>query len=462
GEELSERECLALAREMATVLKGLEDRGLTHADISSNNVIVQSGSPSRVELIDVEDMYHKGFFPPEHAPAGTPGYNHRPSSEESYWNPFGDRFAGAVILAEMLTWRQPGIRNRCAEVSYFQANEMCKPFDPKYVAMIAALREHSKEVADLFARAWNSKNLSDCPSLGEWLSALQNVKPGSKIIQAAGSAGLAKRSYLDLTFENLPALQTRFISSVTCFECGARVRAITPTDHAGSCSQHPDNFKPALGADWLLQNPLLGSKLSDHTKSLFRGILGEKDPVCDECGNQIKSDEYGLSHQPTCSKHPFYIPKPPSLPDPLFHTCEECDELIWKDNNKAHKVTCSKHPDYQTPWFYQAPESSTLLGLPYGACDECGCLIFGGDTRNHKITCSQHPDYKRPSPNKFPDVSFVPLEDAGTLGNDPGPGFAIGLGDSSVCSECYMPIRRVGIIEDGHLNWCSKNIHRIR
>ncbi|MGH9768841.1 MAG: protein kinase domain-containing protein [Blastocatellia bacterium] len=469
-EDLPERECIALAREMATVLKGLEDRGLTHADISSNNVFVEPGLSPRLELIDVEDMYGKGFFHPEEAPAGTPGYNHPPSSEESYWNPYGDRFAGAVILAEMLTWHQPGIRSQSVENSYFHKNEMCNSNHPKYETMIAALREHSKEVAALFTRAWESMKLSDCPSLGEWRSALQNVKPASTKIRAAGLAGLAKRSFLDLALESPPALQTRFVSSITCFECGARVRAITPTDHANTCSQHPDNFKPALGKDWLTQNPLLSSKLGDHTKSLLEGILGEKDPTCDECGKQIK---FGMSHELTCSKHPFYVPEPKlldppntritrrspqfhTLSNPIFDTCDECSELIWKDNDKGHKETCSKHPDYKPPSLLRLSRPSTLPNLSYDTCDECGYLIFDGDDRNHKITCSKHPDYKRPGASRFSDVSFAPIEDAETGGDDPKPNIAFGLSGSNICGECYMTIRRVGSIELGHLHRCSK------
>src|SRR5262249_16018571 len=61
-EDLPEQKCMGLALQMATLLKGLEDRGLTHADISSSNVFIKDDSSPHLELIDVEDMYCKGFF----------------------------------------------------------------------------------------------------------------------------------------------------------------------------------------------------------------------------------------------------------------------------------------------------------------------------------------------------------------------------------------------------------------
>ncbi|HKQ73253.1 MAG TPA: hypothetical protein VJ810_05960, partial [Blastocatellia bacterium] len=451
-------------------------------------------------------------------------------------------------------------------------SEMCEPDHPKYMTMIEALQEHSKKVADLFTRAWNSSELSDCPSLGEWRSALQNVKPATTKIQAESSASKSRRRSQNLTLETPLNLQTQFVSHVTCFECGARVRAVTPADHEATCSRHPDNFKPALDSDWLIQNPLLISNFGNHTRSLLDGILGEKDSICDECGyffisnkpasshkltcsrhprnkqrspfshllnteigqlsnqlspspkplfqtcqecsnlilnddakdhketcskhpdyqppslplmsqpsilpslsyetcdecgNQIKNDALGLSHKITCSKHPLHIPKPglldppntriprrgsrvPSLQNPFLNACEECNELIWNDDDKNHKITCSKHPDYQAP------------DLSYEICRECGILIFGGDIRNHKITCSKHPNYKPPTPSRFSDISFVPIEDVQTGGADPNPPFAFGLGDSEICGECYMTIRRVGTVEYGHLHRCSKKTYRIR
>src|SRR5262249_42322466 len=59
---LAAQTCLSLAAQTARVLAHLETNGLTHADVSSSNVVVTNADTGpAVELIDVEDMYHEDF-----------------------------------------------------------------------------------------------------------------------------------------------------------------------------------------------------------------------------------------------------------------------------------------------------------------------------------------------------------------------------------------------------------------
>jgi hypothetical protein len=179
-ESLTEAQCLALARRMADVLAGLEANDLAHADISSSNVFVVVGVTPGVELIDVEDMYRSGFVVPKQMPAGTPGYNYPPCAKTGNWNAYGDRFAGAVLLAEMLTWHHSGIRAESDELSYFHMDEMCDPHARRYEVMMEAVRSHSRPAAELLRRAWSSRRLQDCPSLGEWREALAAARPSRR------------------------------------------------------------------------------------------------------------------------------------------------------------------------------------------------------------------------------------------------------------------------------------------
>jgi hypothetical protein len=174
---------LALAGRAAHVLAGLEAVGLAHADISSTNVIIQTAPP--VELIDVEDMYHERFGPVPHVPAGSPGYAHPRHEGESCRHRYGDRFAGAVLLAEMLTWSGTGSgRQATADISVFEPAEMGQR-GPKFTRVHSGLAALSAALADLFERAWSSPSPAECPALSEWQAAIDALPaPAAEPVRA--------------------------------------------------------------------------------------------------------------------------------------------------------------------------------------------------------------------------------------------------------------------------------------
>jgi hypothetical protein len=175
--QLDQASCLALARRTATILAGLEARRLVHADVSGTNVfIANSGPQPTVELIDVEDMYHPSFVDVPNVPDGTPGYIHPANQGLGCRTPGGDRFASAVLLAEMLVWHQSAIRASRNGDSYFDSRELCRP-GPKYRLVRELLAAHSPTVAALFAQAWNSQELVACPTLAQWRDALAAAHP---------------------------------------------------------------------------------------------------------------------------------------------------------------------------------------------------------------------------------------------------------------------------------------------
>jgi serine/threonine protein kinase len=313
-EGLSQQQCIAIARKTASVLKGLEDRKLVHADVSSSNVFIELGSSPRVELIDVEDMYHPNFIRVSWPPDGSPGYNHPGNEGNACQNPYGDRFAGAVLLAEMLTWHQPKIRSESEESSYFHSQrEMCKSDHPKYYTVVEALQAHSMAVADLFNRAWHSKGLADCPRLSEWHTALKGVKETSKQIGTDTLAGLVtSRSFLEILLESGPGSHTRLVPDFVCTECGKRVRPDTPADHALTCSEHPSYFRPALDIGSLFRDPSVRAKSLDYLQSVVGRYLSAETYTCDECGNVVKSED-DRAHGITCSHHPDYKKRFPGI-----------------------------------------------------------------------------------------------------------------------------------------------------
>jgi hypothetical protein len=168
---------LAAAVQFANVLASLEQRGVAHCDLSAGNVIVEN--TGRVALVDVEDVYMRSLTSPASIPAGTPGYQHRTSSA-GMWRPDADRFAGAVLIAEMLGWSDPDVRAAAYGESYFDPREMQQLGTSRLGTLLAALRrlKNGIAVATLLERAWAAATLEECPPLGEWKHAVDLTRMG--------------------------------------------------------------------------------------------------------------------------------------------------------------------------------------------------------------------------------------------------------------------------------------------
>ncbi len=170
--------CQGLAARTARILADLETQGLAHADVSSSNVLITNADAGdTVELIDVEDMYHASLGDIPHVPDGSPGYAHPRNQGRGCRNRYGDRFAGGVLLSEMLVWSDLAARQSAADVSLFEPGELCRG-GPKYGLVREALRERSMQVARLFERIWDSPGPSGCPRLSEWAAAIDALAAG--------------------------------------------------------------------------------------------------------------------------------------------------------------------------------------------------------------------------------------------------------------------------------------------
>jgi serine/threonine protein kinase len=181
---LSRLQAIGIANATAQVLTALEESGLAHGDIAAANVIVNWNDTARAgtaHLIDVEDLYAPGFSPPGALPAGTDGYAHQTASE-GLWGPYSDRFAGAVILAEMAAWHVAEIRKKAEEEHYFAANEM-QVDSPRYRLMHQVLADTHPALGDLLAQAWESETLEDCPRMQDWYDAIYDVYHQEKLAE---------------------------------------------------------------------------------------------------------------------------------------------------------------------------------------------------------------------------------------------------------------------------------------
>lgn len=161
----------SIVQQFLNVLVELELNGIAHCDLSPGNLIVRL-RPPEIDLIDVEEICAVGMPIPENIPRGTPGYAHK-SATDGNWHPFADRFAGAVLLCEMISWSNPAIHTEYFGDSYFAPDEL-QTDCPRYHRMIQVLQElGGPELAQMFERTWHATSLADAPAMWEWVRALQ-------------------------------------------------------------------------------------------------------------------------------------------------------------------------------------------------------------------------------------------------------------------------------------------------
>ncbi len=207
NETLSPEGALRLAYSLARLLMTMEERGLAHTDLSGPNLIVQ---PSQsVALVDLEEMYGPGFIKPAVLGCGSPGYAHA-SATYGLWSETADRFSGAVLVAEMLGWFDPGVRQETWGESFFSPDEMQKESN-RFVSLRAVLEKSwGTRVASLFSRAWRSDSLVSCPTFAEWVLAMPGRAPEPVAAGAAEPAALEPAESVRDTVRTLMGLASRF------------------------------------------------------------------------------------------------------------------------------------------------------------------------------------------------------------------------------------------------------------
>lgn len=174
--KLSSEQSLTLAQSLAGILTMMEERGLAHCDLSGSNLIIPYFAEERpaampnVVLVDVEQLYAAGLQRPQNITSGSPGYGF--SLAEGVWQAEADRFAGAVLLAEMLTWCDERIRQAAWDEGYFEPKQLQRPCERQTLLATVLREQWGHEIALLFEQAWSSTSLTVCPTFAEWLVAL--------------------------------------------------------------------------------------------------------------------------------------------------------------------------------------------------------------------------------------------------------------------------------------------------
>ncbi|MBO9310372.1 MAG: hypothetical protein J7551_11390, partial [Chloroflexi bacterium] len=150
---LSASEGVRLARNFVEIVASLEARSAAHCDIAGANVLVERKS-GQVELVDIEEMYAPNMPAPVEMPIGQDGYQHAASRQNGQWCAEGDRFGAAILIAEMLGWTHPKVRQFSADEHYFAGAEMQDASSTRYKLLHEVLAERfSPRLAELLCAA---------------------------------------------------------------------------------------------------------------------------------------------------------------------------------------------------------------------------------------------------------------------------------------------------------------------
>ncbi len=205
---LTYEQSLALAHALLDVLVGFESKHAAHCDLSSNNVVLPlfakgdlntpmgaaADHPNGVELVDVEQLYAPGLERPDTLQSGSPGYSHE-TATSGLWEVRADRFAGAVLLVEMLGWCDQRVRDAAWGESYFEPGEMQKDTNRQRLLVDAIQQHWGDSAARLFQQVWNSSCLQDCPTFSNWLATLPtSFLPASPISDYPASSSTVTTS----------------------------------------------------------------------------------------------------------------------------------------------------------------------------------------------------------------------------------------------------------------------------
>jgi hypothetical protein len=172
---LSKKQSLALGKELIHILVMFEEQEIAHCDLSSSNLLIQDlETEPKLFLVDVEQIYGPKLTAPSMSLVGTPGYTHK-FDADGLWGPAADRFAGAIILAEMLGWSSPEVRELAWETSYFNPDEIQQD-STRYKTLSKSIHKTWGKVPfELITRAWVSKEMTDCPRLWDWKVSLDQL-----------------------------------------------------------------------------------------------------------------------------------------------------------------------------------------------------------------------------------------------------------------------------------------------
>ena len=347
GQPLTPQQAAALARQLTSLLAALEKRGIAHCDLSAPNVLLPGlAQPaihpprSTLELVDVEDLFAPGFAAPPALAAGSPGYAHK-SAPAGLWSADADRFAGAVLIAEMLGWGEARVRQAAWGESYFEPSEM-QTNSERYQLLYQTLKTQTRAaLADLFARAWFSETLDACPSLREWASAL-DVQPVEEIVMQPIPAPAPQPE------ENLQArlARAKIESGEVFLALGDMDRAVADLDEAYRLhrTRAAEPYARALLARGEARERAndFAAALADYRKAL--DVTPDASPLKSEIvaiARQAEQRQAQTQHA-SASQRPAFCGKCGKPTQPEWTVCPYCGSVLGKTANAPKPAAPAK------------------------------------------------------------------------------------------------------------------------
>lgn len=167
GMWLDTHEAVRICMDFTKVLAALEQNGIAHTDVAPANVMIDRAS-CKVDLLDLEDLYFPGAPPPAFVNGGVEGYRPRSvAAGETLWTPTADRYAGAILAAEILVLSHSDLAKQATAEGFFLSTEGSEPGDARYVMAKGYLKFFFPAFTAAFEKAWRAHSLADCPTLSD-------------------------------------------------------------------------------------------------------------------------------------------------------------------------------------------------------------------------------------------------------------------------------------------------------
>jgi DNA-directed RNA polymerase subunit RPC12/RpoP len=177
--DLSLAQRLKLALTLAQAIDLLEAGACSHRDLSCSNVFVTPDG--KVYLIDWDCLYHPSLPFQANTTLGTLGYmapfRHATGGGGDAawsWRPQADRFALAVLVAEILLIG-PDTPEVHEDGTLFSQAQIDEPGNASVRHVIGRLTGVSRPGGSLLRRAFSSPTFEGCPAPGDWIAALRHA-----------------------------------------------------------------------------------------------------------------------------------------------------------------------------------------------------------------------------------------------------------------------------------------------
>ncbi|MGB8508255.1 MAG: RIO1 family regulatory kinase/ATPase, partial [Pyrinomonadaceae bacterium] len=170
---LTPEQRLLMCRNLSEQVKALEADGLSHRDLSSTNVFIDTNTWD-VHLIDWDSIYHTSLTIPSNTTFGTNGYiapfvkDNGVQDAQRTWGPGADRFSLSVLNVEFLSMERDSPLT--GDGGLLDQDEIFARQGLGLERSAGILRRRSPIALALFERTLRANDFHECPTPDEWIT----------------------------------------------------------------------------------------------------------------------------------------------------------------------------------------------------------------------------------------------------------------------------------------------------